>query len=573
MKRIFNIAIILMVLVSVVSCEKYLEEEPRSLLTAEFLNTPGGVRAALYSTYSDLRLFYGGESAMSMTLAGTDEWQRAQDGSDGLNLYDDQVLLTNGQVGSTWNWGYTAINTANAVIQFAPTSGLPAREAEEIAAEGRYLRAKWYFLLVQMYGELPLNLNFISEPQTEAFRTPVADVYEAIIDDLEHAKLALPNIGSEPGRADAAAAYHLLARVYLTRATHPTAGQPGDYQEAFNNAMHLINNAGAYELALLQDFGDIHTPRNENNSEVIFNVQRNDDLIFNDNDGNSVNKENRSSFFFRPNYGAIVTGLMRDINYGRPWHRLRPTNHLLDVVFANRTDDTRYDKTFQTVWLVNDEANAATPGFVNGDTAIWLPGQEQHRNARALRIYRPSQYWGNDQRSISIYPSMRKYDDIDRPAVNDASVRPFIVHKFSETYLIAAEAAMFLNRPDDARDLINVVRARAAFHAGRTTVENTLAANRLTAGTPTMADKDEGMHFILDERSRELAGEYMRWFDLVRTRDHSTQANMLLYRLRNLSPAIPARNAVRDHHVLRPIPQSQIDLTTNVFPQNPGYGL
>ena len=572
MKRIFNIAIILMVLVSVVSCEKYLEEEPRSLLTAEFLNTPGGVRAALYSTYSDLRLFYGGESAMSMTLAGTDEWQRAQDGSDGLNLYDDQVLLTNGQVGSTWNWGYTAINTANAVIQFAPTSGLPAREAEEIAAEGRYLRAKWYFLLVQMYGELPLNLNFISEPQTEAFRTPVADVYEAIIDDLEHAKLALPNIGSEPGRADAAAAYHLLARVYLTRATHPTAGQPGDYQEAFNNAMHLINNAGAYELALLQDFGDIHTPRNENNSEVIFNVQRNDDLIFNDNDGNSVNKENRSSFFFRPNYGAIVTGLMRDINYGRPWHRLRPTNHLLDVVFANRTDDTRYDKTFQTVWLVNDEANAATPGFVNGDTAIWLPGQEQHRNARALRIYRPSQYWGNDQRSISIYPSMRKYDDIDRPAVNDASVRPFIVHKFSETYLIAAEAAMFLNRPDDARDLINVVRARAAFHAGRTTVENTLAANRLTAGTPTMADKDEGMHFILDERSRELAGEYMRWFDLVRTRDHSTQANMLLYRLRNLSPAIPARNAVRDHHVLRPIPQSQIDLTTNVFPQNPGYG-
>ena len=561
-----------MVLVSVVSCEKYLEEEPRSLLTAEFLNTPGGVRAALYSTYSDLRLFYGGESAMSMTLAGTDEWQRAQDGSDGLNLYDDQVLLTNGQVGSTWNWGYTAINTANAVIQFAPTSGLPAREAEEIAAEGRYLRAKWYFLLVQMYGELPLNLNFISEPQTEAFRTPVADVYEAIIDDLEHAKLALPNIGSEPGRADAAAAYHLLARVYLTRATHPTAGQPGDYQEAFNNAMHLINNAGAYELALLQDFGDIHTPRNENNSEVIFNVQRNDDLIFNDNDGNSVNKENRSSFFFRPNYGAIVTGLMRDINYGRPWHRIRPTNHLLDVVFANRTDDTRYDKTFQTVWLVNDEANAATPGFVNGDTAIWLPGQEQHRNARALRIYRPSQYWGNDQRSISIYPSMRKYDDIDRPAVNDASVRPFIVHKFSETYLIAAEAAMFLNRPDDARDLINVVRARAAFHAGRTTVENTLAANRLTAGTPTMADKDEGMHFILDERSRELAGEYMRWFDLVRTRDHSTQANMLLYRLRNLSPAIPARNAVRDHHVLRPIPQSQIDLTTNVFPQNPGYG-
>jgi hypothetical protein len=87
---------------------------------------------------------------------------------------------------------------------------------------------------------------------------------------------------------------------------------------------------------------------------------------------------------------------------------------------------------------------------------------------------------------------------------------------------------------------------------------------------PDMADIDLGINFILDERSRELCGEYMRWWDLVRTRTSGGDVQ-LLYRVRNLSPALPFANAIQDYHVLRPIPQGQIDLTSNDFPQNEGY--
>jgi len=575
MKKIFNLIIVLAVVSVFFSCTEYLEEEPRSLLTAKFLETPAGVESALNSAYSDLRLFYGGESAMSMTVPGTDEFQRGPDGNLALMTYDQGALLTHGMVGTTWNWGYTAINTANAVIQFAAASGMPESRARVVMAEARFIRALWYFNMVRMYGDLVLNLEFIQVPSTRAYRTPVADVYNAIIEDLEIAKNDLPKRPAEPGRAWGASARHLLSLVYLTRATH-AAGQPTDYQNAFDNAMYLINNASTYGVALLRDFADVHRPRNENNAEVLFNVQRSTDIVFNEAAETPGNfRANRSSFFYRPNYGAIVRGLTRDIPYGRPWHRVRPTNFLLDVVFAERNDDTRYDKTFQTLWRVNDAAAAERPGFANGDTAIWLPGVENHAPARALRIFRPSEYFdnvtaGGTRQTLSIYPSMRKYDDIDRPSVNDASVRPFIVFRFAETFLIAAEAAMYLNRPGEARDLINIVRTRAAFLAGRSDAANAAAVARITAGTPGMVDREVGINFILNERSRELAGEYMRWFDLVRTRN-AAGVPMLLHRLRTFTPVLPG-NAIQDHHVLRPIPQSQIDLTTNPFPQNPGYG-
>ncbi|HDR90456.1 MAG TPA: RagB/SusD family nutrient uptake outer membrane protein [Bacteroidetes bacterium] len=568
--------VLLLILTLAFSCEKYLEEEPKSLLTAKYLETENGVWAALYSAYSDLRYFYGGEGALSITCAGTDEWQKGPDGNANINLYLEG-MSTEGLLGNTWNWGYTSINTTNAVVKFAPGSGMTEAEAAQVMAEARYIRATWYFIIVQSYGDCPLNLDFISEPSTEAYRAPAADVYETIIEDLEYAKSVLPPIAEEPGRADAAAATHLLAKVYLARATHETAGQATDYQSAYDNAMELINNKGKYGLELLQDFADIHKPRNEHNSEVIFTVERNTDPLYND-AAEENNKNNRSSFFFRPHYQVCTTygGLARTIEYGRPWIRVRPTNYLLDVVFAERDDDTRYHTSFQTVWLVNDEESLTDPSFSLGDTAIWLPGTFDYGPVgKVMNIYTPDMYYDNtlpdgSKSTVKIYPSLTKYDDIDRPAVNDPSVRPFIVHKFSETYLIAAEAAMYLEKPGEARTYLNVIRARAAYDPDRSSADNANAVQRITNATPAMTDIDEGISFILDERSRELAGEYMRWWDLVRTRTADGQVQ-LLYRIRNLEPEIPAKNTIQDFHVLYPIPQSQIDLTSNEFPQNEGY--
>ena len=103
-------------------------------------------------------------------------------------------------------------------------------------------------------------------------------------------------------------------------------------------------------------------------------------------------------------------------------------------------------------------------------------------------------------------------------------------------------------RPAEGLPYLNAVRRRAAIPQREAEMERTV--DQLTL--------DE----ILNERARELAGETMRWFDLVRT-------HKLLERVKAYNP--DAKSNIQPFHVLRPIPQTQIDRTTTPFPQNPGY--
>jgi hypothetical protein len=129
---------------------------------------------------------------------------------------------------------------------------------------------------------------------------------------------------------------------------------------------------------------------------------------------------------------------------------------------------------------------------------------------------------------------------------------------------------MYLGKAGESVDLLGILRTRASYDPNRSAADNAFAKQRLLNRIPSMGDFDEGINFILDERMRELCGEYMRFFDLARTRTTSGQVQ-LLNRVRNLVPEIPAKNAIKDYHVLYPIPQDQIDLVTNEFKQNDGY--
>jgi hypothetical protein len=127
-------------------------------------------------------------------------------------------------------------------------------------------------------------------------------------------------------------------------------------------------------------------------------------------------------------------------------------------------------------------------------------------------------------------------------------------------YLIAAEAAFKGGgTAQQAADMINVLRTRAALKANQTPAQYAAAvsAQQVTAGQITL-------DFILDERTRELFGESTRWWDLSRTQS-------LVARVQAWNPEGSA--GVQSYNMLRPIPQTQIDLVTEgpKFPQNPGY--
>ena len=186
---------------------------------------------------------------------------------------------------------------------------------------------------------------------------------------------------------------------------------------------------------------------------------------------------------------------------------------------------------------VPDEVKQAAPYWIIDYKGNWIGDVSAYQEI------------GTNQRRN--YPSLLKFLDPLRPSINEmAGRRDFPVMRLAEMYLIACEAAW---RQDDnaaAADYVNVLRTRAALPGREEEMQ--------------VAPGDIDLDFILEERARELIGEKHRWYDLKRT-------GTLLERVRQHN--LDAAPNIQDMHLVRPIPQTQIDRVGNPgeFRQNPGY--
>lgn len=581
-------------------CGNILEEQPRSL-TPDYFKTAQGLQSGVTAAYASFRNFYGSEGGKNFTVYGTDEFTHGEQVTNPpLNVYNSALNPATAGDGSIWGRAYPAINTCNGIIELGPgAASLTEVQRNGLIAEAKFIRANWYYLLVTQFGPVTLDLGsgplkFNTSIENYASRASLADSYAAIINDLESITDggaddlpdARPAAGSA-GHAWKASALHLLAKVYLTRGWS-SAAQSNDFQRAYDVATQLIGNRTTHGVSLLADYADIHREGNEYNSETLFLVNWNDNVTYNNYQSfGGPGYQNISSFLFNMRYDNELPGLVRDVANGRPWVRYKPTPWMLHTAFADKINDSRYDKSFKTVWFVNSTTYRNAKNLPVGDTAVWMVPQHlaasvaPTKDSRRYVVFLPTEatnpvvYFGSDKRDYTgydfqnqYYPTLKKYLSTAPRPNNDhniSSLRPFIVYRFAETYLIAAEAAFRLGNLPEAANLINVVRTRAASSAGTVTnmTANTLAD--LTAG---------GIDYILDERTRELAGEQIRWIDLVRTGKLIERVN-----LHNNTPARPGATVPnpQPHHVLRPIPQGQIDASIDPtqddgkYPQNQGY--
>jgi hypothetical protein len=587
MKRIVLATLGTALFLSVSSCQKdILEEEPQSVLTPAFLRTQQGVEAGTTGVYSGLRQIYGNDAAFFTTEAGTDLWTTGISASSGLSDYNNNDLtpVNDGSHSFIWTVCYTQINNANGVLQFGPEAqGIAPARIEQLIAQVKLLRAQYYFVLVQDFGDVPLMLSFVDAPTKNIVRAPMADVYTQIIKDLTESLAVIADKPAQPGRVTRATALHLLSKVYLTRATS-SAKQANDYASAAQYAKELIDNQTRYGLGLEADPATVFAEGNENGKEVIFNAQFNTDATFSRLNGFDYGGENIAAFNFRSRYDQLPN-MERDINNGRPFARHVPTyflenSYILRDAAGNplesdgtlRTTDTRYNKWFTTVYRVNKPgANSGSAQAVVGDTSAWYPGRQLSAAKLAqIAARRPAPYLviQPNQYTTERFPTLNKFDSRNRTSVNGFSTRPNIIYRLAETYLVAAEANFYLNNLAQARDYINVVRRRAAASGRATQMEITTAQVTID--------------FILEERARELCGEFTRWYDLKRTTT-ANGASQLLTRIRNtnITPALRSQGGgvygsnaainIKDFHVLRPIPQTEIDRTSGLITQNPGY--
>jgi hypothetical protein len=324
------------------SCDSVLDEEIVSGVTAgTYYTTPSGFESAVNAAYQPMRDFFGDEHGGNLTQYGTDESTNAGHGSFRyMNFYGAGLNASSGPFSDIWSNFYQAINTCNAVVNRAAGVDLPDAEKNEKVGEARFLRALYYFYLVQYFGDVHLTLEETEGVEIEARRDPASDVYDAIISDLESAIANLPASPSDYGRASKPAAEQLLGQVLLTRSYQPFGGS----DDASRAATLLEGVTTNYGFALLDDYAEVFNHDNEVNSEVIWSVQYSGNQLVN-------GEGNRTHLYFRPWYENIRPGVERtgDPGYGRPWIRFRITVWALEN-FRPLDVDSRYNKIFQTEW-------------------------------------------------------------------------------------------------------------------------------------------------------------------------------------------------------------------------------
>jgi hypothetical protein len=389
----FCVASLMAMVLMNVSCKKILEEHPESGIVPTIFTTEGGLMGGVAGVYNDLRGLWGTEGFTMQSLGGTDEvLEGASVTSPDFFTYNP--MNSADEANGWWNNAYQDINTMNGVLQYAKT--LPADTiVDQCVAQAHFLRAFWYFYLVINFGDVPLHTTFITSPSLADSRQPMAQVYDTIISDLNYAvanlqvqspvnATALAPFG---GKAAAqGAALYLLGKTYLTRGWS-TAAQSGDFNQAVTVFTNLITNQTTYGFGLWADYADAFgenvvpvTASRANfdyGKETIFVSDHTSNQKYGQyNAGGGAAggvSQNLLPWFQRMNYpsnsginsyvntsGKLVnsgTGMMtRDVLNGRPFIRVRPNNaYVLGEAFdsADRVYDTRYNKTFKTVFIAN----------------------------------------------------------------------------------------------------------------------------------------------------------------------------------------------------------------------------
>ena len=647
MKRIYLKTFIgtAMIALFMMACTDILDEQPRSIYTPDYFKTPKGVMGGLTGMYAHLRYFYGNGYYYESCQAGTDE------GTWGSNVNNDSKWLDNSGQGTLTSqqnpaagvWGvFPNINTASGIIENATAVGTISNA---LIAEARFFRAFDYFLLVQTFGGVPLDLGagelmFNTSTARTSVRNTVPEVYtKAIFPDLLTAVTDLPATGRVTGSVTKTVARLYLAKAYLTYGwwlenpnnipTYPESARTDPnghnaawyYQQAYDVATAAIADPGPF--GLLTYYYDVNLGSNDRNKEILLYADHTQaSELYNaasltysgggsaDNFASWMSTWNYTNIRSATNttWTTVISSVQREASQplGRPWTGVVPPIDIFTTVFADKTNDSRYDGTFATVHRGNWPKGGIANAFVyNANNMQVLPGEPILSfldNDDPTIDYSNSVYKSNVGAGVLpgradfvigpsgisrfAYPILWKINpyrtdnlaSLGQP--NAASTRPFVIAKFSELYLIAAEAAVkgaTTTAGNSARDLINVLRARAGKWRWNNNGNVAKVADNSTAmiaATPAVID----INYVLAERSRELFGEGYRWYDLVRTQKWAELAGS--YRICGTAVGdhtpVTVTRTIDAKYYLRPIPQSQLDgmeMTTEekAAYQNPAY--
>ena len=535
-KKYLWILSVSILMLSMSSCKKQLEEKPYSFLSPEnFYKNESDAKTAINGVYSAL---------YSWDLYLQPMWN--------LTILDDDhvsgvdwFLGTSGAGNPQGYWGvdgpwvgcYSIIARASTVLENVTkiNENIDPDIKTRILGEAHFLRAWAYFQLVQLYGGVPIRLQSLSvDPNTNVPRSSVKEVYQVIINELKLAETMLFPAGhakaGEPGRVTQGLAKGMLAKVYLTMASGSVpaanvtvrggtdngfytyaksvvAGLEGldsktYFELARDKALEVINSG---QYTLFTSWKTMWSKAAHNTQEHMWELQSLSGTTF-------VNNIH--------NYFSALSTFGR----GAVWFT---NNHYMD-----------YEDPDKRV-LDGVAHNYAT----NTGTRYYYPSWQ----AALYQTVGGLSYNNNGTTDNRAY--VIKYADVTDPTVANSDAY-FPMMRYAEMFLIYAEAANEANGSPttEAYTYLNTIRTRAAASAA-----------------PAGLSQEQFRSFVLAERAREFVLEGIRRYDLMRWGIYLQVMNKISAGQNNISKVRSLRN------LLLPIPQSELNSNQAITGNNPGW--
>lgn len=247
------------------SCKK-LDEKPISFVEPEkFYTTPSQIEATFAGAMNRVWDYWGGYGYGMGNFVNDDQY----DGGD--------LVIGNNHGSDLWSAHYAAILNLNSAIKAMKAGNLgtsaTAEELDQLMGQAKFIRAWNYFMLVRMFGGVPLITDETENVITgEITRASIADVYALIVSDFTEASAKLPRHWDDfPGRPTSGAAKGLLAKTYLTMATFPM-NDATNYAKAADFAWQVIQEG---DYTLVHDINDVFSLGTKYGPEMMWSLNSN----------------------------------------------------------------------------------------------------------------------------------------------------------------------------------------------------------------------------------------------------------------------------------------------------------
>ena len=576
--NIFNIICAGLIGFGFASCSNFLEDQvPQGTLTEEEVKNPAYVDNVLISAYAGLVTIEDMNASFSLWNYDTrsdDAYVGGSDYSDGAPFHNLElatgVLTTDWPFASIWERFYRYLSRVNFCLSVLATADQENTTIQERTAEMLFLRAYGHFQLKRLFKKIPfVNKAGLQEDDIKNISNTEYsndEGWQQIIADLDYAYNHLPVHQAEKGRPTKAAAAAFLAKTYLYKAYHQDDATSNQVTSINNDDLQKVvdyTNLTIYRQAGFDMEADLHNnfrPEElyENGVESIWAIQ------YSCNDGTDYGNLNFSNRLIPPELEGILGGC----DFYKPSHNL---------VNAYKTDLDGHPL-FESANTTNYEVGSTQTVDPRLFITVGMPGTQFMFNADAKFKIEANRAWSRSNGGYGYFISLKQCVD---PALTNkylfnadnqwASSMNRIVFRYADVLLMRAEAYAQLGQPDQAVNLVNQLRTRAAGSTQMiSNYQSAYGVKMYVANYKGTYTKDAAVRMVKMERRLELAMESERFFDLVRWGDAATVINKYYAEEIDNNAFYGEAHFTANKNEYLPIPFQQLSASNGHYTQNIG---